>query len=122
MLIQLAQSNTTGLFSQAIVESGIAEGYPSMQTAEGYSADLAGELGCIGVESCLRSASADDILNAQRKCSESNCWWPVINGYELKDQPLDNIISGNYNQVNISLYLVILLTKLLCIGPIYDGM
>ena len=61
-------------------------------------------MNCAGINSlqvqqCLQAVDTQSILDSQSLCSETNCWWPVVNDFDLSEQPLANIEAGTYNQV-----------------------
>lgn len=70
-----------------------------------YGANFTHNVGCLNsapdILSCLRGLSTETILEAQGLCTDTNCWWPVMNQYDINDQPIDYLRSGEYNQVPI---------------------
>jgi len=107
--IHLVLSSSNGLFHKAIMESGMAEGYPLLENALIVGNNLTNELGCISssfdkVTRCMRRQRSHKILKTQRGSN----WWPVINNYNLHQQPMEYLQSGNYNQVTIIIHQTIL--------------
>lgn len=111
----LASPLAAGLFTSAIMESG-ACGAHSQVTQKAQSHALAEKLGCTSdVANCLRSLPAEKVVGATESFSELLKkltqvkpadglvgvlpWSSSVDGYVLKDFPLQVIAAGQHNKV-----------------------
>lgn len=99
----LASPAASGLFSTAVVESGLScSGNPVAQ-AQAQDASFVAALGCdssnaAAVVTCLRSKPASDILNAQQ---HAGSWRPTTGTAVLPQQPQDAFAAGAFNHVPV---------------------
>jgi len=111
----LASPLAAGLFSSALMESGGC-GAHSQASQKDTSSTLAKELGCTtDVANCMRSLTAQQVVGATDSFSEllknltsfkpagglvgALPWSPSVDGYVLKDFPLQVIAAGAHNKV-----------------------
>lgn len=110
--IQLASPSARGLFHRAIVESGYATSRAvTQQEAEAQGDALAASLGCQNttpVLTCLRAATSAQVLLAlpigQAQFLEEQGrvqWGPVVDGFEVPDQPRDLFRLGRFTRMPI---------------------
>lgn len=108
----MASPLAKGLFHKAILESG---GCDMVRTnAQGFDdgAKFAEALGCGGdnVVACLRGKSDKEIVSAMQSWrgalsemftlkSRDHIWAPHLDGWVLKEVPIDSLRNGDYNQV-----------------------
>jgi para-nitrobenzyl esterase len=108
----LASPVSTGLFKQAIIESGPCLGRnPSLSAAEKQGEWLAIRAGCEGrgdLLSCLRSKTPEQILQALPNDpafvfgeGEFGMWSPVVDGYVLPDTEEHLFSTGQFNRVPV---------------------
>jgi len=105
----LASPLAAGLFQKAILQSGECHIVRSMEKGFVEGDKFAEKLGCPKKDtlSCLRSKPAKKILKAakvdfpkeKRLKNYSFGWEPHIDGWALKEIPLEALQSGRYNQV-----------------------
>jgi para-nitrobenzyl esterase len=110
--IQLASPSARGLFHRAIIESGYATSRTITQSeAEAQGDALAVSLGCQNtaqILSCLRAATSEQVrlalpigraqfLEAQGRVE----WGPVVDGFEVPDQPRDLFRLGRFTRMPI---------------------
>ena len=108
--LHLVSPLSTGLFHQAILQSG-TEFVPwgmSPNDNTNYMKQIAEQLNCPvddneELVSCLRTKTAQRLLRANVTCSPGvpyECHWqPVVDGIVLPDTPRNLRESGNYNKV-----------------------
>jgi para-nitrobenzyl esterase len=107
--VHLLSPGSRGLFHRAILQSG---NFSTRQDSARESADqgaaLAAALGCTDasrVLTCMRAATADQVTRAltlgQSQILEGDRveWKPVIDGYELPDQPRELYRRGQFSRV-----------------------
>ena len=103
-LILIASPLSKGLYHRAIIESGFLSDLP-VADAEKQGDLFAKEVGCTGADAatCLRSLSADAILNATQKLSTGQLATAggTIDGVVLKQSVLATIQSGQHNRVPV---------------------
>jgi len=86
---------SSGLFNSALLESSFCT-FWEKERGLNQGSYFIGNLSCEGsdVLSCLRSKSSNEIYQAL----PSAAWFPVIDDWELIQQPIDSLISGNFNK------------------------
>lgn len=98
----LASPKAAGLFSRAVIESGLKCAVNTKQAAQSADEQFAASLGCTGspdaVVACLRSKPAVDILDAQQ---HSGAWRPDIDGTVLPMAPDQAFSAGSFNRVPV---------------------
>ncbi|KAA9160761.1 carboxylesterase family protein [Amycolatopsis acidicola] len=96
----LASPKAAGLFSSAVVESGLTCGQNTRTAAQATNAAFITTLGCDGpdVIACLRRKTPGEILAAQ---GTSGVWYPVVGTTALPVQPPDAFASGQFNHVPV---------------------
>ncbi len=101
---QLTSPLALGLFSRAMMQSGVCYLHPK-PLIEQYTADLLQELGCSvapDVTQCLRSVPAENLIlaqSAQPKGLGSFTFHPFVDGDFALDQPLTVLARGEHNRV-----------------------
>ncbi len=99
----LASPLAKGLFLHAIIMSGGCECARTVEQGESYGREFAQRLGCDGadVAACLRSKPAPEVVAAMGKDWQEmlGIFFPHVDGYALKEMPLEALRSGRYNQV-----------------------
>jgi para-nitrobenzyl esterase len=94
----LAAPAATGMFTHAIIQSGLCQVDPSLADAEKTGADFAAKLGCAdpaSIASCLRGKSADAVLDAWKPS-------PIGAPYGTKllpKSPMQAFTSGDFARV-----------------------
>jgi len=110
--LHVVSPGSAGLFQRAIMESGYASTrWKTIVEAESQGNDFAIALGCTNpaqVLACLRSKSREDVLRAAPPGREefietANRWNPVVDGFEIPDQPRLLYEQGAFNRVPILL-------------------
>ncbi|XP_013413119.1 cAMP-regulated D2 protein [Lingula anatina] len=108
--LHMTSAKSSSLFRRAIVESSpFAIHFKSHSEAKRLGKYLIQALGCQhDVVNCLRNASADALVTAENVVSVKVAslqvleffeqWGPFIDGVEVKDQPLDAFMSGNFQR------------------------
>jgi para-nitrobenzyl esterase len=115
IIAQLAVSQSKGLYSQAIVESGgiwkresMISGYNTKSEAEEYGQKFADSLGYSGSDAIqqMRNISAFDLANATPGIWDSTFWGfhnigfkPTIDGWLIKEAPEETFRQGRQNPV-----------------------
>lgn len=111
----VASPLAAGLFSRALMESGGC-GAHSQTTQKATSRSLAEKLGCTSdIANCMRSLPADQLVGATESFGETLKnftkldpaqglvgvlpWSSSVDGYVLKDFPLQVIAAGQHNKV-----------------------
>jgi para-nitrobenzyl esterase len=98
-----------GLFSSAILESGPCDQAKSKADGEAQGSDLATALGCdteADVPACLRGKTPAEIGQALPQGpflfdGEGADWFPVIDGYNLPDDPPVMLANGDFAKVPV---------------------
>jgi len=115
----LASPLAQGLFQRAVIESGGCDTVNSMEVGFSDGEEFAKKVGCQGktgkeMLSCLRSFPVEKMLEKEPPASEEKkkkdrglfskedlkfVWVPHIDGWALKQSPIEALKSGNYNKV-----------------------
>ncbi len=97
----IATPLTKGMFSRAIMESGLCELSLDLEDAYQQTRTAIKELGCGGNDlACMRGISAEQIIKkAGGSLLQGFIYMPCHDGYLLTGTPLSMIESGNYNRV-----------------------
>lgn len=108
----MASPLAKGLFHKAILQSGGCDMVRTMEQGFDDGAEFAQRLGCSGedVVSCLRGKSDKEIVGAMQSWrgalsemltlkNREHIWAPHVDGWALKEVPIDSLRNGNYNQV-----------------------
>ena len=98
-----------GLFSSAILESGPCDQAKSKVDGEAQGADLVAALGCdteADVLACLREKTPADVAQAMPEGpflfdGEGADWFPVIDGYNLPEDPPTMLANGEFAKVPV---------------------
>jgi para-nitrobenzyl esterase len=114
--LHLVSPGSAGLFHRAIMESGTASfQWRTAAEAELQGTEFATALGCTGTDApallaCLRSKTRDQVLLARppplfEQINETGRtqWTPVVDGYEIPDQPRRLYRRGAFTRVPIML-------------------
>ncbi len=115
----LASPLAAGLFQRAVIESGGCDAVTSMEKGLKAGEEFARKLGCPGDDvACMRKLSPDQIAESLKKAGEAERkelkgnkkdlfsvdahkeeWIPHVDGWALKQVPVDALRSGEYNRV-----------------------
>ncbi|MEV7038411.1 carboxylesterase family protein [Amycolatopsis sp. NPDC051061] len=100
----LASPLAAGLFSSAVVESGLTCGQNTIPRQQSDDAAFVASLGCGGMNSravmaCLRGKTPVDVLAAQQ--AAGNVWYPVVGTRSLPVQPPTAFATGRFNHVPV---------------------
>ncbi len=108
--MHLVSPKSKGLFQRAIIESGPCDTGATEATAEAQGATFAETLGCDGGDklACLRGKSTEEVANALPLSNDfifggGASWFPVIDGYNLPDQPGKLFEAGSFEKVPVIL-------------------
>jgi para-nitrobenzyl esterase len=109
----LVSPGSAGYFHRAIVQSGYASWrVPTLADAESLGRDFAARVGCTDpahVLDCMRAKSQRDVLlafgNGQQEFVERGrvAWGPVVDGFDIPDQPRILYEHGRFNHVPVIL-------------------
>jgi len=106
----LASPLAAGLFHRAVIESGGCDTVNKMETGFLDGDDYVKKIGCEGknVPACLRAQSPEKILLAMEEEGDSGgtfskeslkfVWAPHLDGWAMKEVPLQALRSGSFNQ------------------------
>jgi para-nitrobenzyl esterase len=106
--LHLVSPKSAGLFQHAMIESGPCDdAQQTMAAAEAQGDTLATALGCNDpstVLACMRAATSDAVLTALPQSADfigndGATWFPVVDGYNLPDQPTTLFASGSFSKV-----------------------
>lgn len=108
----MASPLAAGLFHKAILESGGCDMVRTMEQGFEDGRKFTDAVGCGGddVVACLRGKSDKEIVGAMQSWrgalsemltlkNREHIWAPHLDGWMLKEVPIDSLRSGNYNQV-----------------------
>jgi len=102
VLNHLVQPASRGMFSRAILDSGVYDGTPTMTQAEETFTKVLAAAGCANLD-CLLELSTELVLAASQAVTQAN-WGPAIDGVALPGFPQDLIADGSYdNEVPVLL-------------------
>jgi para-nitrobenzyl esterase len=99
----LASPPASGLFQKAIMESGGCQTFRTLEEGKKIGEDFSSRLGCSGADAtaCLRRKTPEELVAALGKD-----WLAMlakfdahVDGYALKESPLEALNSGRYNNV-----------------------
>jgi len=106
--MHLVSPGSDGLFSRAIVESGLCDSViPSQGEAEATGADLATTLGCDGADAlaCMRAKTATEVQDAASPAGGgidfNRRWWPNLDGSAVPDQFRARVDAGQVSHVSV---------------------
>lgn len=107
--LHVVSPRSSGYFGRAIMQSGFASfRWPALEDAEAIGASFAARVGCTDptqVLSCMRAKTRNEVLlafaNGQQEFAESGrvVWGPVVDGFDIPDQPRVLYEDGNFNHV-----------------------
>lgn len=102
VLNHVALSQSSGLFSHAIIQSGAFDtGAMSMELAQRAYDRIKSALQCDNLE-CLLAATPEELLQGMRDLKDNALFWgPVVDGYEVTAPPTQLIARGQHNKVPI---------------------
>lgn len=100
----LTSPSAGGLFSAAVVQSGLTCVENTLPTAQQNDAAFVTSLGCdnpdpAAVVACLRAVGESDILTAQQQAG--NVWYPTTGTKALPIQPPTAFATGKFNHVPV---------------------
>jgi len=111
----LASPLAAGIFEHAILQSGGCETTKTLEAGYKDGEEFAAKLGCAGDDplACLRSKTPDQVWKALAEADPSSkkkihsfslkapkfTWVPHLDGWALKETPLEAIRAGRFNQV-----------------------
>lgn len=100
----LASPQAAGLFTTAVVQSGLSCGQGDRAITQDNHADFVAALGCEHpstneVVDCLYEASPDEVLDAQGQAG--SVWYPTDDHPAMPIQAEEAFESGNFNQVPV---------------------
>ena len=114
--LHLVSPGSAGLFHRAIMESGYASSrWRTSEDAEIQGNEFAAALGCSDADTslllvCLRSKSRDQVLLARPPAlleqileTGSSQWTPVVDGFEIPDEPRLLYRRGAFSHVPVML-------------------
>jgi para-nitrobenzyl esterase len=105
--LHLVSPAAAGLFERAILESGPFLHTRTLADAETRGDEFAAKLGCdkaSNVAACMRSKSAEQVLNAipsNPLAAGSPIWEPVMDGNLIPSQPAEALAAGRFNKVPV---------------------
>ncbi len=108
----LASPLAAGLFDKAVIESGGCDTVNKMETGFKDGDDYVRKIGCAGkdVPACLREQPTEKILLAMKDAEKKSgggfskeslkfVWAPHLDGWAMKEIPVEALRSGRFNRV-----------------------